>query len=323
MIVGMIGRLQSHGSMTGSMIQSILEETEEQFSGLTNTLKNKIITRLNLQDTIDEEVISDVNKIMQWDNPFEGLKTYDQQIKAMIEYYGYIEPQEIPLQERSDNRLEKETCTYIPSQVMDSFQYVPFIDVLKMVLSNTDVRQAINNEQPSGDGILGSFIDGQYFKDHIFFKKYNNAIRIKLYYDEIEVVNPLGSKTGVHKQGVFYYQISNSPNHRNSQLSSIHVLLVFCYVDSQTYDLKKILSPFLEDLALLESDEGIPMNFENENYVLRASIESFCGDGLAVHQIFNLLGPSANKFCRLCLYSRADLHNCSLEKKNRKNKRSL
>ena len=58
------------------------------------------------------------------------------------------------------------------------------------------------------------------------------------------------------------------------------------------------------------------MTFEKKTYVHRATIEAFCGVGLAVHQVFNLLGPSTNMFCRLCLYNRADLHTTSLEKKS-------
>lgn len=98
----------------------------------------------------------------------------------------------------------------------------------------------------------------------------------------------------------------------NSELSSIHVLLLCCDADVKKYGFKKILEPFLHDLAQLESDEGILVEGQGYEFVLRASIAAFCGDGLSVHDVFNLLGPSANKFCRLCLYSRNDLHAGSL-----------
>ena len=64
----------------------------------------------------------------------------------------------------------------------------------------------------------------------------------------------------------------------------------------------------------LESEEGTSLNFGDENFIRRATLESFCGDGLAIHDVFNLSSPSANKFCRLCLYSRNDLYSGSLEK---------
>lgn len=52
---------------------------------------------------------------------------------------------------------------------------------------------------------------------------------------------------------------------------------------------------------------------ESGNFILHASIAAFCSDGLAVHDVFNLLGPSANQFCRMCMYFRADLRIGTLE----------
>ncbi|XP_044726999.1 uncharacterized protein LOC123290764 [Chrysoperla carnea] len=139
--------------------------------------------------------------------------------------------------------------------------------------------------------------------------QYPHAIRLQLYYDELEIVNPLGSKTGVHKLGAFYYIVQNLPPHMNSELNSIHVLLLCSDADVKKYGFTQILEPFLYELKKLESDEGIPIETEQGIFVLRASIAAFCGDGLAVHDVFNLLGPSAN---RMCMYSRDDLHAGSL-----------
>lgn len=139
-------------------------------------------------------------------------------------------------------------------------------------------------------------------------------MRIVLYYDELGIVNPLGSKTGLHKIGTFYFVVQNLPPHMNSELSSIHVLILCCDTDVKKYDINKILEPFLKDLEKLESDEGVPMLILDieEVYVLRASIAAFCGDGLAVHKVYNFLEPAANLFCRMCLYSRENLHDGSL-----------
>ncbi|KAJ8685358.1 hypothetical protein QAD02_021151 [Eretmocerus hayati] len=182
-----------------------------------------------------------------------------------------------------------------------------------MVLANEEIRNAIDNEKPSLPGMLSSFRDGTCYKNHPFFKKYPNAIRLRIYYDEAEVVGPLGSRTGIHKPGAFYFEIGNLPQHMNSQLSSIHISTLFCSVDVKKYGFEKVLAPFMSDLAILESDEGIPLHFEDGIYTLRASIETFCGDGLAVHEIFGLLGSFANLFCRLCSYDRDALYRGSQE----------
>ncbi|XP_044578915.1 uncharacterized protein LOC123261386 [Cotesia glomerata] len=196
---------------------------------------------------------------------------------------------------------------------METFQYVPIIDSLKLVISNPNVLQAILNEQKSPDGILSSFLDGQHAETHDFLRRYPHVLRIQLYYDELEIVNPLGSKTGIHKLGAFYYSIQNIPPEINSDLNSIHVLLLCTDIDVKNYGFNKILQPFLNDLSALESDEGVLVHTEHGPFTLRATLAAFIGDGLAVHDVFNLLGPSSNQFCRLCMYSRDDLHVGSLQ----------
>lgn len=51
------------------------------------------------------------------------------------------------------------------------------------------------------DDVMTDFCDGQYIKDNPFFLKYPSALQFILYYDDIEVCNPLGASAGVHKLG--------------------------------------------------------------------------------------------------------------------------
>jgi len=51
------------------------------------------------------------------------------------------------------------------------------------------------------DGIIVDFCDGDVYANHPLFSRDPRAIQILLYYDDVEVVNPLGSKTSKHKFG--------------------------------------------------------------------------------------------------------------------------
>lgn len=51
------------------------------------------------------------------------------------------------------------------------------------------------------DGIIADFCDGDVYANHPLFSSDPKAIQIFLYYDDVEVVNPLGSKTSKHKFG--------------------------------------------------------------------------------------------------------------------------
>lgn len=49
------------------------------------------------------------------------------------------------------------------------------------------------------DGNLGDYCDGSNFQNHSLYSSQRNALQILLYYDEVEVCNPLGTKVKRHK----------------------------------------------------------------------------------------------------------------------------
>ena len=51
------------------------------------------------------------------------------------------------------------------------------------------------------DNYLADFCDGSLFKNHPLFRAH------PIYFDEIEVCNPLGSHAGVHKLGKVAYSL--------------------------------------------------------------------------------------------------------------------
>lgn len=62
--------------------------------------------------------------------------------------------------------------------------------------------EEIINPHVSTDGIMRDFCDGQFFTNHVVFSKYPTALQFIIYYDEVEVANPLGAKAGKHKLGM-------------------------------------------------------------------------------------------------------------------------
>lgn len=52
------------------------------------------------------------------------------------------------------------------------------------------------------DGMMEDYCDGADFKQHPLFSKQSTSLQIMLYYDELEICNPLGSKVKTHKLGI-------------------------------------------------------------------------------------------------------------------------
>lgn len=105
------------------------------------------------------------------------------------------------------------------------------------------------------------------------FSREPHALQIILYYDELELCNPLGTSAKIHKigkfnllligmhnyaaslAGVFYYQLGNLRPMYRSSLCSIHLVSIAKSSVIQKYGPDKILEPFIADVKELEKVE--------------------------------------------------------------------
>ena len=51
------------------------------------------------------------------------------------------------------------------------------------------------------DGLIEDFCDGSAFKEHPLFSIDPTALQLMLFYDDMEVCNPIGSRAKKHKLG--------------------------------------------------------------------------------------------------------------------------
>ena len=74
----------------------------------------------------------------------------------------------------------------------------------------------VENSHQRHDGMIADCFNGQVFRQHPLFSRDPCALQIILYYDEVEVVNQLGSKTSKHKVGnktfVLYFIVLSEIN---------------------------------------------------------------------------------------------------------------
>ena len=73
------------------------------------------------------------------------------------------------------------------------------------LLQNQDVLHEIENPHNSNDDVLRDVMDGDFFKQHPIFSQDLYVLQILAYYDDLEVANPLGSKSKIHKIGMFCF----------------------------------------------------------------------------------------------------------------------
>jgi len=114
---------------------------------------------------------------------------------------------------------------------------------------------------------MRDFCDGSLFASNPLFIEDKHALQLCLYYDECEVVNPLGSRRGIHKIGFIYMCLKNVSLMFNSRLNNIHIVAAFSSIDHAKYGFDKILAPVVRDIKQLE--KGVDLTLRNGEIVHR------------------------------------------------------
>ena len=176
---------------------------------------------------------------------FNIVRTDYRQKKYLKEKCGLIEPEEVLLGTRCEQYLDKDKISSL-KYVPETLQYMSVKKTIKNVLSAFS-KEFENNALSEKTGIMKDYRDGEQLKKHSLFNKEPNALQLQMYFDEFETVNPLGSKTKVHKVGGLYMTVKNLPTQINSKLVNIHPIIYCHSQDIKKYGFKTIFSRVLDD----------------------------------------------------------------------------
>ncbi len=320
----MVLDLRQTGGITNAIVNRCQEACFDLLQDMNQSLRNKVKKFLIEEGLAEQASSKALLRELVVSDPFIGLKTLKSQLHYFAKEMGLVVPVTIFLGYRTDFRLDPDTNEYVPTQVASTYEYVPIIETFKLILKNPKLRNLIETEQPSEDGVMKSYLDGNRSKTNPLISSHPHVIRIQLYVDDVETASALGSRTIIHKLLAVYFSIQNLPPEESSQLSSIFLLILAYSEDVKNIPdgYSKILSVFLDDLEKLESAGGVEIKIDDEIFILRATLTILCADTLAAHEILGFLSPSARYFCRVCLISRPQFHvNCKAmgERRTREN----
>lgn len=99
------------------------------------------------------------------------------------------------------------------------------------------------------------------------------------------------------------------PEHLNYFYGNVHVYGLCNTVTVKEFGLNELLRPLVNEVKELQSDSGIQVSIKKQKFTLRACFCTVSADTLAAHDLFGLLSPAANHFCRLCCISKNELKN--------------
>jgi len=211
-------------------------------------------------------------------------------------------------------KYDSKAQCYKQFPVTRTFTYVPILESLKFILNNEAVQQYFKNNITKNESVYTHFIDGTVYENNSFFQVNKNAIQIQLYFDEFEVCNPLGSKTGIHKMGAFYFTINNFPIHVNSKLQNIF-LVALCYtIDIKEFGLNPVLEVIVNDIKILEN-QGIFI--ESFNTYIKGTLVSIACDNLAGTMLLGMNESfNSHYYCKICTMHKEQAQNACVADPN-------
>jgi hypothetical protein len=288
-------KLQEKHALPRKIQTTVMDEFKFLLEFFSNNYGQLIKSHLtnkgyNIED--DDEL----NELLGDDNVFlrslECVSSDYEVIKFFTDHLDLVKPVDITLGKDSSGKPE-------------TYQYVPLLDVLRNYLKQDDVWSSFcsGNRRSEDSDFLSDYVDGELCKTHPLFSKGLDVIRIHLYNDEFEIVNPLGSKKKIHKISAFYFTIGNLECRFRSQLKHINLLLLVPYrhIQSGRYSYSDVLRPFIADLKVLATD-GIVVEVGHTKYSLLGGLATVSCDNLSAHSLGGFSCCfSSGRICRFCM----------------------
>ena len=230
--------------------------------------------------------------------PFDFINSIYKQFELIKKSGKYVAPESVNLGTRIDTCLKGDHSLLKHKNV--SFEYVSIVETLKTVLSNEEIKKAHEEFELKNDS--------SYFLNHPIFKDKKN-MRVILYFDELELQNPIGDVATIYEAGMFYFALGNLTLRHNSSLNNIYLIAIALMDDLKTYGSETLMRKITDEIKFLET-QGFTI--DNKHYL--GTIAQHCGDNKGMHMIFGLkMGFRGDNICHICNASSKDFINCGSE----------
>ncbi|RXN29273.1 hypothetical protein ROHU_018591 [Labeo rohita] len=229
---------------------------------------------------------------------FQCLDTEHKQMKYFVQSGYLVQPVEQPLPGVSyTQQRDSQTGTVKQVAVQDTFQRIPLRPLLKLILQSPGTMEKITEwKRKISDS--KSLDDTTVLRTSVCPSE--PSVPLLLYNDECEMVNPLCSKTSVHKLGLIYFTLKCLPPECLSSLDSHFLLAVYKADDAKTYGLDAVLKSVVDDINDLGTN-GVEVDTAHFKGTLKIWVAQICGDNLGLNSILGYTESfSGNSVCRWC-----------------------
>ncbi|XP_066595382.1 uncharacterized protein [Prorops nasuta] len=290
-----ISKLCNYNSLNRKMVIEIVKEVDKLYSANILEYLQKCVTA----NIIDEKY---------------NFKTEHKVIKYLQERRHFIKPRPIYVESSLQPRnINGETEMRIASSII---QVMPLHEILKKFLELPNVFKSIKQyiENVKNSDILVSSMQGALWKKIEQRFEGKTVLPLIIYFDDLEINNPLGSHRSVNKLGVVYCTLGCLPTAYSSLLENIFTLQIHKTKDHCKIGNQRTFANVIDEIISLET-KGLVITVDNTEYKLYFSLLSIIGDNLGIHDIcgFNKSFKSSYS-CRACLVDSEQLFTLTYEK---------
>ena len=138
--------------------------------------------------------------------------------------------------------------------------YVPVKDTIRNLFQNGCVMEQYANPLPQVRGILSDVMDGTAYQSNDFFFENKDAIKLIMFQDAFEIVNPLGSAKKKHKVLGVYFTLADFYPHCRSSVAQMQLVMLCKESYCKLFGDGKVFRQLISDLEDLERD-GIEVKY--------------------------------------------------------------
>ena len=284
--------LEAKYNLTQEACKNVVASTCELLNRHDQSLRSSIKAELRKQG-IDDTFVNDIPV----DTNFNQLLSVSTRERLYEELPTYVKPREVVLRSifrRRNGRM---------IEIARKGCIVPFEASLTQLIKMPEAWRYVCHPESSNDGIMRDVIHGDLVQSHPLFTLANPVCVISINCDDLELVNPIGSHTKVHKITVFYYSLLNIPAQYRSTLHSIQLLGI-----ANAKDVKNnsgaLLNDFITVMNKLQTT-GIEVDVDDTKRDVKGFLAFVAADTPAANWLgqFKECVSFALKNCHMCQIS--------------------
>ncbi|KAJ8671524.1 hypothetical protein QAD02_002783 [Eretmocerus hayati] len=245
-------------------------------------------------------------------NGFKIFKTEYLTFKYLQKIGCLFLPTKVTIQSRFTFRKRKFRSRRVILQ--KKMSVINLEQVLKTFLELPDVYSAIEeNVKRSTADPSPTFFNGSYWKSILTKFTGKTVFPLVLYFDDLEINNPLGSRKVKSKIGAVYCSILGIPSKFASQLNNILLVQLHKYIDHKQLGNKIIFGEVTRQFKALEKS-GITITVNNQNRRVYFVLPFVAGDNLGLNTVLGFPSSfNSEHCCRICTVSKSQLQSFTQE----------